>query len=349
MSEAERGHGPSEREHRVSGVAARLLEEQGLPAEAEGGRLLVVDDEDGAIVAAARRVGAEVRTWWRQARGGHKAAPWPPEGEVDMVVLRLPRDWAGFEMLLHACCSRLRPGGVLWVVGGNDEGIKTAGKHMAPLLGEAETLWIKARTRVLQALRPETLVLRDSLAAWARDPELDLPGVGPTRVRTYPGLFALDRLDEGTALLLAHLPPIAPGAMVLDYGCGPGAISVAVAHHQPKARQVLCDVDALAAHAARENLPGVPVLLGDGWTAVELGARFDLVLSNPPLHQGQAEDRGLLEAFVQQLPLRLRDRGEVRLVTWRTAHAPRLLREVLGQVEVLAEDRRYQVVRASAR
>lgn len=347
MAGGGRGESPAEREARVGAVAARLVAEQGLgPDVAE---VLVVDDVDGATTRAVKAAGAHVVPWRRYALDGAAASAWPPACQADLAILRLPRDWASFELQVHAACARLRPGGRLWVVGGNDEGIKSAPRTLEPLLGPVETLWIKARTRVLEAVRPAAPPLRDDLESWAEALTLDLPGCGPTALTSYPGLFAHGRLDAGTALLLAHLPPIAPGARVLDYGCGPGAISLAVAHRQPAARLYGCDVDAIAVHAARRNLPDAQVLLGDGWAAVELGARFDVVLSNPPLHQGQAEDRGLLHRFAQQLPLRLRDGGQAVVVSWRQAAPARVLAEVLPRVEVLAEDSRYQVVRAAAR
>lgn len=339
-----RAEAPAEREARVSGVAARFLGEQGLPAGVQD--VLVVDDEDGAILTAARRSGAQVHTWWRFARRAHPASAWPQPCQVDLAILRLPRSWPAFELQLHAACSRVRPGGQLWFVGANDEGIKSVPRHAADLVGPVETLWIKARARVLQATRPDGLELRAELQDWALEQRLELPFGEPAAALTWPGLFSREGLDPGTALLLQHLPPVTADMRVLDYGCGPGAIGMAVARAQPRAHLVLCDVDALAVHAARLNLPGAQVLLGEGWSAVELGARFDLVLSNPPLHTGHAEDRGLLDAFVQQLPLRLRAGGEVLFVTWKQLGAARLVQQHLGQARVLAEDRRYQVIRA---
>ncbi len=342
MAGAGKGSTASEREGRVSGVVARWIDQHGVD-----GRVLVVDDEDGAIVAAVRRAGATATRWSRFSRGSQRASALPPAGPVDHVILRLPRDWAGFELQLHAVLDRLVAGGRLWVVGGNDEGIKSVPRRMAGLLGDVETLWIKQRVRILEAIRPDSLDLRPALAAWKEQVQLDLPGVGPRTLVSYPGLFAHGRLDEGSAMLLAHLPEIAPGSRVLDFGCGAGALSVAVHARQAAAQLFLCDVDALAVEAARDNLPTAQVFLGDGWSAIELGARFDLVLSNPPLHQGQARTLELLRSFISQAPLRLTKGGSVVLVTWRTARADRLLAEHFARVKVLAEDTRFQVLQAS--
>jgi len=345
----------AEREGRVSGVAAGWINTQGLPDGID--QVLVVDDEDGAIERAVAKAGATVRPWRRRALDNRKASPWPAEGTADLAILRLPRDWAAFALQVDAARSRLAPGGRLWVVGANDEGIKSAPGRLSRELGpvEVETLWIKARCRVLEARIPATAPApRGALAAWREEVRLDLPEVGERSLVSYPGLFAHGHLDEGSALLLSALlgpgaPAVPAGARVLDLGCGAGALSVALAARQPQARLVLADVDAVAVAAARENLPDATVLLGDSWGAVELGARFNLVLSNPPLHRGQAEDHRVLEALVQQGPLRLVQGGRMVIVSWRTATVGKLLTAAFGKAELLAEDRRFEVWQARAR
>lgn len=334
----------AEREARVAGVLAGWLDREGLPEGAK--RVMVVDDDDGGMERALKATGAEVRVWRRRATGGRKASAWPPEGLVDLAVLRLPRDWASFAMQVDAALGCLRAGGRLWVVGGNDEGIKSAPRRLAM---QVETLWIKRRVRVLEALRPEAVELRGDLAAWRSEVPLELPHVGPRTLASYPGLFAHGRLDDGSRLLLEHLPPVRAGARVLDFGCGAGALSVAIAARQPDARLFMTDVDAVAVAAARENVPGALVLLGDAWSGVELGARFDLIVSNPPLHRGHAGDLQTLDALVQQAPLRLVSGGSLILVTWKNTGVIRKLSDVTRKTEVLAEAGPFIVLRGWVR
>lgn len=316
-------------------VLAWLLRE-GPPADVR--RALVVDDDSGRLGPALRRAGVEVLSWRRRALAG-KATVTPPRGEVDLALLRLPRDWPSFALQVHLAASRLRPGGRLWVFGGNEEGIKSAPRRLLeqhPGLA-AETLWIKQRARIVEALRPEGWQPMGELAAWRQTVRLDLPEVGPVELLSYPGLFAQGRLDEASALLLRalRLPP--PGARVLDLGCGPGTLSLALARRQPGLRLHLADVDALALAAAAENLPGATYLEGDGWAAVELGARFDLILSNPPLHRGHGQDLRVLHELVDQAPERLLPGGRLCLVSWKATGVVERMRRRLVRVEVLAE------------
>lgn len=74
----------------------------------------------------------------------------------------------------------------------------------------------------------------------------------------------------------------------LDFGTGSGCIAIALAAKCPAARIVATDVSreaiALAEqNAARNGVGGkVQFSCGDGFTALPEGARFDLIISNPP-------------------------------------------------------------------
>ena len=84
---------------------------------------------------------------------------------------------------------------------------------------------------------------------------------GPRNWATYPGLFAGGGLDVMTLALLAQLPPSPAGGRVLDFACGSGTIAAtllarAAARGDGGLRVHLLDADAVALHAARQNVPG---------------------------------------------------------------------------------------------
>ncbi len=74
----------------------------------------------------------------------------------------------------------------------------------------------------------------------------------------------------------------------LDFGTGSGCIAIALAVKCPAARIVAVDVSADALALARQNAgpagvsERVEFLHGDGFAALPTGARFDLIVSNPP-------------------------------------------------------------------
>ena len=315
------------REAEIAAVAADTL------AGTANGSLLVCGDADGAVESALGGT-----AWHRHAYGGRAAQPWPLEGSFDGAVLRQPRGWAAFAMTLHALAARLPAGAPLWVYGGNDEGIASVPKRLDGLFAEPETLSIKRRARVL-ALRRTDAPARGALEDWR-----ETVSVGDAELVSYPGLFAHGRLDAGTALLLEHLPTIYADQAVLDFGCGAGAIAHAVRRRTPGVPLTLLDVDSVALHAARQNVPDAAgYVLSDGWTAVPGGRRFDVIVSNPPLHRGKEEDFGALDALVRGAKDRLRPRGSLIAVVQRTAGVGKLFTATLRHAEMLAETPQYQV------
>ena len=162
---------------------------------------------------------------------------------------------------------------------------------------------------------------------------------------TLPGVFSADRLDEGTRLLLDHLD-VAAGGSVLDVGCGAGVIGV-IAGWRGAASVTMTDVNLLAITAAKQNaaLAEVPVNVapGDVYGGVE-GERFDLIVSNPPFHQGKIIDYDMPHRLIAEAKDHLNPEG--RLVIVANAFLPydRLIREPFEGVEVVASTRQYRVL-----
>lgn len=324
-------------------VAAVLL--GALPADGPAAPVLVANDQTSRIEAELHLQRVAVTAWHRRASGRMQAAPWPPSGPFASAIVRLPMARAELEMTLHAVASVVSPGGTIWLYGANDEGIKSAAKPMAVLFGDVLTVDTRGHCRVLSAARP-TLIPhgKADLAAWRHQVELEISGTTRT-FATYPGLFALGRLDPGTRLLLAHMPQLAADAHILDFGCGMGVIAVAARMHQPRIRLTLVDNDAVAHVAARENVPDAEYLTA--LSEVPPGT-VDAILSNPPIHDGKSESHTALQALVGAGPALLKRGGIFQIVVQRRVGAAALLRQVFGNVSTVAEDGVFQLLRATS-
>lgn len=124
---------------------------------------------------------------------------------------------------------------------------------------------------------------------------------------------ALDELDR-----------VAPvGGVLVDLGCGSGAIGLSVVAERSPRQVVLTDIDAGALAVARANLAGLGIRGGvvdvheGSWFAalpVELAGRIDVIVSNPPYI---GRDESLPESVTRWEPevaLRADDRGLADLV-----------------------------------
>ncbi|MBV5336167.1 methyltransferase, partial [bacterium] len=144
---------------------------------------------------------------------------------------------------------------------------------------------------------------------------------------------------------LEALPPVKEGAKVLDFAGGAGVIAAWVRARTPDAQLTLLDADALALVAAAENVPGAVLAASDGFDGLDPAARFDLIVSNPPIHCGRQEDFAVLAAFLERGPKLLRPKGALVFVVQRTAGGGRLLGEQARRTELLKETPAFQVWR----
>lgn len=341
MSGASRSH---ERDRLASSVAAERAR-AGNPA----GSALVLGDGSGVLARALEGRGTRVVEWHRSFVDGREPdEPWPPPGPFEQVWLRIPRSGLETRMLLTAAAARTASGGTVLAYGAKDEGIRSVDNHRPAVLTPFETVRIKRRCRVSIARVREAgeddaareQVPPDGLEAWAERWTLDL-GTGPREWVSFPGVFAHGRLDPATQLLLGHLPSLPPGARVLDFGAGTGVIGAAVLERVPDARVDLLDPDGIALAAAAVNVPDArPIRAADLDAA---GADYDLIASNPPVHEGKRETLSVVAHLARGSAGRIARSGRLMLVIQRRMAVEPLLRAAFARVEAVADEGAFRV------
>lgn len=143
-------------------------------------------------------------------------------------------------------------------------------------------------------------------------------------VTTAGGVFSPDRLDAGTAVLFANMPPLPPGGDFLDLGCGWGPISLTMALLAPHATIWAVDVNERALDLTRRNaealgLTNVNAVKPDD---VPDDVMFRTIRSNPPIRVGKSELHSMLERWIP----RLDERSDAWMVVQRNLGADSLQR-----------------------
>jgi 16S rRNA (guanine1207-N2)-methyltransferase len=319
---------------------------QALDAVEAGERPLVVDESSGQLAAHLHARGGEPQIWRRFAGRGDTAVPWPQAESATSAFVRLGKDRRALAMALHAAASVVAPGGAIVLFGASAEGVKSAGKALEEIAEDVITVDTRRHSRVLSGRRrAEIAGLRATLDSWREVHEITLNDRARPWV-SYPGVFAGGALDPGTALLLEHLPPLS-GAAVLDMACGSGIIGAAVREQFAEAAVDLVDNDAVAIAAARENMPGASIICGDGLAAAPR-ARYDVILSNPPIHDGVAESLAFLQGLIAEAPARLKPGGVLQIVIQSRIRALPWFEAAFKEAAIVAQDRRYQIIRGIA-
>jgi len=237
------------------------------------------------------------------------------EGRFERVLLLPPRQREESRALLARAVAMTAPGGIVVAAAGKEEGARSAEADLVALAGPLRSD-SKSHCRVFWTASlsgaADPALLEEWLALDATRPILD------GRFISRPGLFAWDRIDPGSALLAECLPADASGAAA-DLGCAWGYLGVALLGRCPGIVSYDgFEAEARALPAARQNLTPFErrVRIGLHWQDVAAGipGRYDLIVSNPPFHQGREAEPALGIAFIAAASEALRPGGRLLLV-----------------------------------
>ncbi|WP_336640502.1 class I SAM-dependent methyltransferase [Microbacterium sp. USHLN272] len=141
---------------------------------------------------------------------------------------------------------------------------------------------------------------------------------------TAGGVFSPDRLDAGTSVLLANMPPVPPGGNLLDLGSGWGPITLSMALAAPHAKVWAVDVNERALDLVRRNAASLGLTNVNASLPEDVPAdvTFRTIRSNPPIRVGKNVLHSLLEKWIP----RLDERSDAWLVVQRNLGADSLQR-----------------------
>lgn len=261
------------------------------------------------------------------------------EASADEIMIYAPPGVLERRHTLALALKALKVGGRLDVMAAKDKGGSRLKKELEGFgveVGESA----KAHHRRCVVIRPETLTgIDEAIAAGA--PRL----AEGLEAWSQPGVFAWDRIDAGS-LLLAKAMPMLKGAGA-DLGCGYGALATVVLGSPGVTALRLIDLDRRAIAAARRNVtdPRATFEWADVRT-LDDGGELNFVVSNPPFHDGGAEDKRLGQAFIRKAAGLLKKGGVLWLVANRHLPYEAELKDAFKRVEMIADSGGYKVFEA---
>lgn len=260
--------------------------------------------------------------------------------QSDTLIYYWPKSKQEAQFQLANLLSMLPIGTDIFIVGENRCGVRSAEE----MLSDFATL-----TKIDSAHRCGLYHARLD-----KQPEFDPEGwwhsyqVDDVTIKTLPGVFSKDALDSGSYLLLSTFNEPFKGR-VLDVGCGAGVLASVLSKQSPKIKWTLSDVSAAAIEASRATLAAneieAEVIASNVYSDIQ--GRFDMIISNPPFHDGLQTSFHAAEMLIRGATGHLHVGGKLRIVANSFLPYPALLDAAFGSHEVLAQNGRFKVYQAT--
>ncbi|MBL4913643.1 methyltransferase [Shewanella schlegeliana] len=214
-----------------------------------------------------------------------------PRG-FELVLMKLPKNLNYFSHQLNRL-SHVLPAGTRVLIGAKAKSInKSLLETIEKNLGTASASLTWKKTRVITCISDGKARALPKATIWSV-PEFKL------QISNLSNVFAANKLDIGARIMLDNMPK-GNFKSIVDLGCGNGILGLHAKQVFPEAYIHFIDDSEMAVASAKENWAlnqlDNPALVGEqatfAWddclTNMSEGFRPDLVLCNPPFHQGEA-------------------------------------------------------------
>lgn len=285
-------------------------------APGEGERILFLGAEAGFALPpeflATLTAVQGFRPLYRQLQAARIEATPDIEGtDYDGALVLCTKHKGENEANIAEALARVKLGGLILVAGGKEDGIASLRKRIEGL-GLALDHMPKYHGVAFWFGRPEETA---PILAKLQKPATRIDG----RFTTAPGMFSHERIDAGSELLASRLPTDFTGD-VADFGAGWGYLAVEMGTRSPRLGRIdLYEADHAALEAAKANLAAnIPNIAARFFWHDLVGEsvrdKYDLVIMNPPFHEGHAAEPSLGQALIKTAATAIRSGGRLLLV-----------------------------------
>lgn len=275
------------------------------------------------------------------------------DNSLDKIFYRVSKEKPIVHHLLNQAWRCLKPGGQLLLAGYKNEGTKTYIEKIAKLFGCEKSIVKNGPIYSAELSKNSpcntSKLLDDSDYTQPRPiaPESGL------QLLSKPGLFGWNKIDAGSALLIEQLNQLASGhtsfSHCVDLGCGYGYLSIAAARLDicnSINQWILTDNNAAALTLARQNLHNNQltgdVIAADAGNGIDI--KTDLLLCNPPFHQGFGIDGDLTDKFLQSAKRLLAPDGTALFVVNQFIPLERKASSLFSKIKLLADNGGFKVI-----
>lgn len=234
--------------------------------------------------------------------------------------------------------------GQLIISGKKKTGFKRYRKHLAGFEGEVSKTGQEGDVKIYSYRKtsdftPERTEIEKKYSTQVKDVQMEFI--------TCEGLFSSSSLDQGTRVLLENLELPEKGS-ILDLASGYGTITAYMSgRSEGDLEFYLSDDSGPAVRYAEKNMEENEVsdfhLEHADCLDCFKDESFDMIVSNPPTHQGEAVTNEMFDQSYKSL----RQGGELYLVYNQNMRYEEKLQKKFREVEILEKENNYAVTRAT--
>ncbi len=291
-------------------------------------------------------------TYQLQKKHNTVFGPWLEQEQVnqtkfDAVVIYFPKTKLRFDYYLSMISKHLATGATIYVIGEKKGGVKGCEKALKPYATSTSKL-DAARHCMLFTAQFNGNTCQKLMDDWYSQIDVSI-SIEQQKVEltlhALPGVFSANTLDNGTELLLNTITEVTGHG--LDFGCGCGVISAALATRY-ECSFTAVDVDALAVASSNKTFKANKVqanaIASNGLSKViDSGTGFNFIVTNPPFHTGTKTDYSITEQLIKQSPKLLKPKYQFWMVANSFLPYPELFQKYLKVVEIKNKNKRFNI------
>jgi len=262
----------------------------------------------------------------------------------DLVIIRIPKHNSLLAFQLSSIVKFINHNTVILVSGMTKEIHNSTISLFNKYIGETTTSLAKKKARLIFSKPSSTpKVSNENLK------DIKIYQLENYNVKSYglPGVFSRESLDIGSRVLLNYLPETKENQKLIDLGCGTGILGTIVAKDNSTLNLTFCDESFLAVESAKityeKNIGRSAEFYVTDVLAGLDNNHYDHILCNPPFHQQNVQTLSIANKMFKQSALKLRDRGELRVVANRHLKYRPMLSQYFKNVKIISDDSKFVV------
>ena len=265
--------------------------------------------------------------------------------EVTLVLMKLPKNLSYFSQQLVQL-SQVLPEGTQILIGAKAKSITPAViKLFADNLGPANASLAWKKCRVISCVSDGKVRQTEQTKKW-QIPEYQL------NMNNLCNVFAANKLDIGARVMLENMPK-GQFNTIIDLGCGNGVLGMRAAQLFPDADVHFVDDSEMAVASTEQNWQANNFDANKGhfyWddclSNLPTDVEPDLIVCNPPFHQGEAITDHIAWQMFLDAKRRLKHGGLLHLVGNRHLSYHIKLQRIFGNCKTVASNGKFVILQA---